>query len=124
MGDAESKILTRGRPEAAPEKPLFTPRFFLLASYSFVTFFTAFQLYPTMPFRILALGGSEGKAGLFLGLLTFASAFSAPFGGAIADRLGQRHILLVSSSAFFGLSFVFSFARSLWIILRHPLKGN
>jgi MFS family permease len=98
-------------------RPLFTPKFFLLAFFTFVTFFTAFQLYPTMPFRILALGGTEGQAGMFLGLLTFASAFSAPFGGAIADRLGQRHILITSSTSFFICSFIFSWARSLWVIL-------
>jgi MFS family permease len=117
MGAVESNMLPRETLDGFSEKALFTPRFFLLASFSFVTFFTAFQLYPTMPFRILSLGGGEGKAGLFLGLLTFASAFSAPFGGAVADRLGQRHILMVSSTAFFGFSFVFSFARSFWIIL-------
>lgn len=103
--------------QGAAAQPLFTGRFFLLAAFSFVTFFAAFQLYPTMPFRILSLGGTKSQAGLFLGLLTFASAFSAPFGGAVADRLGQRHILITSSSAFLGFSFVFGVAKSLWIIL-------
>ena len=53
---------------------LFTPRFFLIWSYSFTVFLSAFQLLPTAPFHILALGGSQLEAGLFLGLLTYASA--------------------------------------------------
>lgn len=113
----ETGLDTKSMLNRPAEKALFTARFFLLASFSFVTFFTAFQLYPTMPFRILALGGTESQAGLFLGCLTFASAFSAPFGGAIADRLGQRLILMTSCSAFVVFSLVFSFATRLWIIL-------
>lgn len=61
---------------------LFTPRFFLMWSYSFTVFLSAFQLLPTAPFHILALGGSHLEAGLFLYYLfmekrqwtTFASA--------------------------------------------------
>jgi len=39
---------------------------------------SAFQLFPTIPFRILYLGGSKAEAGLFLGLYTYAAALSAP----------------------------------------------
>jgi MFS family permease len=117
MSTTDSNLVAGMGGDGLERKPLFTTRFFLLAFFSFVTFYTAFQLYPTMPFRILAMGGTEGQAGLFLGLLTFASASSAPFGGAIADRLGQRHILMASSAVFFLCSFIFSYARSLWVIL-------
>ncbi len=51
-------------------------------SYSFTVFLSAFQLLPTAPFHILALGGSQLEAGLFLGFLTYASAISAPITGA------------------------------------------
>ena len=68
---------------------LFTPRFFLMWSYSFTVFLSAFQLLPTAPFHILSLGGSHLEAGLFLGFLTYASAISAPITGAIADRYRQ-----------------------------------
>ncbi|MDD5544241.1 MAG: MFS transporter [Acidobacteriia bacterium] len=117
MGTLDSDRAAKSGENDLGDKALFTPKFFLLSFFSFVTFYTAFQLYPTMPFRILALQGSEGQAGLFLGLLTFASAWSAPFGGAITDRLGQRHILMTSSTVFFLCSFIFFYARSLWIIL-------
>ena len=70
--------------------PLFTPLFFLMCGFSFTVFVSAFQLLPTAPFHIIDLGGSTFASGLFLGFLTYASAFSAPVTGAIADRFGQR----------------------------------
>jgi MFS family permease len=73
---------------------LFTPRFFLMCGFTFTVFLSAFQLLPTAPFRIKALGGSTFASGLFLGFLTYASAFSAPLTGAFADRLGQRRVLV------------------------------
>jgi MFS family permease len=68
-----------------------------MCGFSFTVFLSAFQLLPVAPFRILALGGSAATAGLFLGFLTYASAVTAPVTGALADRLGKRRILMVSS---------------------------
>lgn len=79
------------------EDRLFTPRFFVMCGFSFTVFLSAFQLLPTAPFRVLALGGSKFAAGLFLGFLTYASALSAPFTGTLADRFGRRRILIVTS---------------------------
>lgn len=78
---------------------LFTPRFFLMCGFTFTVFLSAFQLLPTAPFHILDMGGSTFASGLFLGFLTYASAFSAPITGAFADRVGQRRILIISSLA-------------------------
>jgi MFS family permease len=76
---------------------LFTPRFFLMCGFTFTVFLSAFQLLPTAPFRIQELGGTTFASGLFLGFLTYASAFSAPVTGAIADRIGRRRTLIVAS---------------------------
>jgi len=78
---------------------LFTPRFFVMCGFSFTVFLSAFQLLPTAPFHILDLGGTTFASGLFLGFLTYASAFSAPLTGAFADRVGQRRILIIASLA-------------------------
>ncbi len=78
---------------------LFTPRFFMMCGFTFTVFLSAFQLFPTAPFRIEDLGGSKFAAGLFLGFLTYASAFSAPFTGGIADRIGRKKMLILSSGA-------------------------
>jgi MFS family permease len=96
---------------------LFTPRFFLMCGFTFTVFLSAFQLLPTAPFRILSLGGSEFEAGLFLGFLTYASAFSAPFTGALADRYGKRRMLIVASIAIAGFSTSYAFISSVSLML-------
>src|SRR5688572_11381779 len=70
-----------------------------MCGYSFTVFLSAFQLLPTAPFHILALGGGPSAAGLFLGILTYASALSAPVTGSMADRAGARRVLIVASVA-------------------------
>jgi len=79
-----------------------------MCGFNFVVFLSAFQLLPTAPFRILDVGGGTVAAGLFLGFLTYASAFSAPFTGAIADRIGRRRTLVICSSAIFVMSFLYA----------------
>ena len=96
---------------------LFTARFALMFGFSFTVFLSAFQLFPTAPFHILSLGGTQSEAGLFLGILTYASAVSAPVTGAVADRLGKRRILLVCSSVIAVLSAVYAVAPSYQLIL-------
>jgi len=76
---------------------LVTPRFLIMCAYSFTVFVSLFQLLPTAPYHVIDLGGGTVAAGLFLGFLTFASALSAPFTGAIGDRVGQRHVLMTVS---------------------------
>jgi MFS family permease len=96
---------------AAPE-PLFTPRFFVMCAFTFTVFLSAFQLLPTAPFRILDLGGSTVAAGLFLGLLTYASALSAPFTGALADLVGKRSMLVACSLAIAAFALAYALSRS------------
>jgi MFS family permease len=96
---------------------LFTPRFFLMFGFTFTVFLSAFQLLPTAPFRIISLGGSEFVAGLFLGFLTYASAFSAPFTGALADRYGKRRMLIVTSIVIAGFSTAYAFISSVALML-------
>ncbi len=76
---------------------LFTPLFFVMCGFTFTVFLSAFMLFPTAPFRILELGGSDFAAGMFLGLLTYSSAVAAPFTGALADRFGRRRVLVSCS---------------------------
>jgi MFS family permease len=91
---------------------LFTARFFVMCAFSFTVFLSAFQLLPTAPFRILALGGGKFAAGMFLGFLTYASAFSAPLTGALADRIGKRRMLITCSVAIAGFSVAYALSRS------------
>src|SRR4051812_31660540 len=95
---------------SSSSEQLFTPRFFLMWSYTFTVFLSAFQLLPTAPFHILSLGGSQLEAGLFLGFLTYASALSAPLTGAVADRIGKRRVLIVSSLTITVFSLLYAIA--------------
>lgn len=76
---------------------LFTPRFFMMFAFTFTVFLSVFQLIPVSPFHVRDLGGGPLASGLFLGFLTFASAWSAPFTGAFADRFGRRRTLVGAS---------------------------
>ncbi|HEX8151921.1 MAG TPA: MFS transporter [Thermoanaerobaculia bacterium] len=86
---------------------LFTPRFLALWVFAFITFFSAFQLLPAIPFRILELGGSKTAAGLFLTVYTLASAFAAPLMGTLADHVGRRRMLVAVSVLFIGFSLLY-----------------
>ena len=97
--------------------PLFTARFFVMCGFTFTVFLSAFMLFPTAPFRIVSLGGTKFAAGLFLGFLTYASAASAPFTGALADRLGKRRLLVICGFALVAFSAAYALTRSYWVPL-------
>jgi MFS family permease len=101
----------------AGRERLFTPRFFVMCGFTFTVFLSAFQLLPTAPYRILDLGGSPFAAGLFLGFLTYASAFSAPLTGALADRVGKRRMLVGCSLAIAGFSVAYALATDYRLLL-------
>jgi MFS family permease len=96
---------------------LFTPHFFIMCGFTFTVFLSAFQLLPTAPFHILDLGGSTFASGLFLGFLTYSSAFSAPLTGAIADRYGRRRILITSSIALAAFSLLYAVISDYRVVL-------
>src|SRR5438874_977723 len=96
---------------------LFTPRFAMLWTYAFITFFSAFQLLPAIPLRILELGGSKAEDGWFLTVYTLCSAFSAPVMGSIADHVGRRRLLIVASILFVGFSVAYGVIHDLRLLL-------
>lgn len=98
-------------------EPLFTPRFVSLWLFQFGTFFSAFQLFPVIPLRIMDLGASKAAAGLFLAVYTFASAFAAPVMGTIADHVGRRRMLIVASIVFVVFSLLYGIVPWLPVVL-------
>jgi len=97
--------------------PLFTPRFISLWLFQFGTFFSAFQLLPVIPLRIIELGGSKAAAGLFLAVYTFASALAAPVMGTLADYVGRRRMLIVASLLFVVFSLAYGVVPWLPVVL-------
>lgn len=100
---------------------LFTLRFLRLVTFVFVTFASAFQLFPVMPLRIIELGGSTVLAGAFLAIYTWSSAIAAPFTGTIADHLGRRKVLLVSAAGFLLFSILYAFVSNIFVLLLFAL---
>jgi MFS family permease len=97
--------------------PLFTPRFFLMCGFTVTVFLSVFQLIPVAPFHVTDLGGGPLASGLFLGFLTFASAWSAPFTGALADRIGRRQTLVMASLGLAGFTASYAFIGSYRLLL-------
>ena len=107
-----------------PGDRLFTSRFFVMCGFTFTVFVSGFMLFPTAPFHVLDFGGTEFTAGLFLGFFTYASALSAPFTGALADRFGKRRILLLASVSLVGVSSLYAVSPSYAVLLSvAPVHG-
>lgn len=102
---------SEGRP------PLLTPAYVQLWLFNFIAFLAALQLFPTIPFRIMDLGGTKSQAGLFLAFYTYASACSAPLMGAIADSIGRRRQVIISAAAFVVFSLLYGFISQIPILL-------
>jgi MFS family permease len=102
---------------APAREPLLTPRFAMLWAYAFITFFSAFQLLPAIPLRILELGGSKAEAGWFLTVYTLCSAFAAPVMGTIADHIGRRRTLIIASLLFVVFSVLYGIIVNLRLLL-------
>lgn len=100
-----------------PAEPLFTRRFFGLWTFAFITFFSAFQLLPAIPLRILQLGGSKAQAGWFLSVYAFASAFAAPIMGTIADHIGRKRMLMLASFLFIVFSILYGVVTHIGYLL-------
>jgi MFS family permease len=99
------------------QAPLLTRKFVMLWLFQAATFFSAFQLLPVIPLRIVELGGSKATAGLFLFVYTAASAFSAPVMGTIADHIGRRRMLVVASVLFVVFSLAYGIVPWLPLVL-------
>ncbi|HET8797075.1 MAG TPA: MFS transporter [Thermoanaerobaculia bacterium] len=96
---------------------LFTRQFVSVWLFQFGTFFSAFQLLPVIPMRLVELGASKALAGMFLFVYTFASAFSAPATGTIADHIGRRRMLVLASLLFVVFSIAYGIVPWLPLVL-------
>ena len=96
---------------------LFTPRFFTMCGFSFTVFVSVFQLLPAAPYHLIDLGAPTAVAGLFLGLLTYSSAFSAPFTGRMGDRIGPRRVLITVSLVLAAMSATYAFLPGYQLLL-------
>jgi MFS family permease len=91
------------------KEPLLTAPFVTMWAFSFSVFVSLFMLLPVVPFQVLAEGGTETEAGLFMGLLTYSSGLSALFTGALSDHIGRRKQLIICAVAITACVVVYGF---------------
>jgi MFS family permease len=82
---------------STPRRRLMTRQFALVWTLTFVTFFAAFQLFPTVPLRLRELGASLAESGRFMSLFTAGSALGALFTGPLGDRVGHRRLVVTAA---------------------------
>lgn len=93
---------------------LVTRQFALVWGLTFLTFFAAFQLFPTVPLRLRDLGASLAESGRFMSLFTLGSALGALFTGPLGDRLGHRRLLVASALLFSGFLGAYALLSTRW----------
>ena len=99
-----------------PRSPLFNRAFLLLWAFTFLTFFAAFQLFPTAPLRLVELGATKAESGRFLTAFTVGSAGGAFLTGQVADRIGLRRMMGLTALAFTLIMAAYAFAPARWAI--------
>ncbi len=93
---------------------LVTRQLALVWGLTFLTFFAAFQLFPTVPLRLRDLGASLAESGRFMSLFTLGSALGALFTGPLGDRLGHRRLLIASAVLFSGFLGAYALLATRW----------
>jgi MFS family permease len=105
------------------KEPLLTAPFVTMWAFSFSVFVSLFMLLPVVPFQVLAEGGTETEAGLFMGLLTYSSGLSALFTGALSDHIGRRKQLIICAVAITACVVVYGFTSGVPRLLFVFLHG-
>ena len=101
-------------PDAPPQIPLFSRHFVLISAITFITFFAAFQLFPTAPLRLIQLGASVAESGRFMSVFTAGSALGALFTGPLGDRLGHRRMVVICAMGYGLFLAAYGLMRARW----------
>jgi MFS family permease len=105
--------LSLPEPQEDPS-PLRSPAFLLVCAITFLTFLAAFQLFPTVPLRMLELGARREQTGYFMTVFTAGSALGALFTGPLGDRVGQRRMMIVAAIGFAVCLGLYGFIHLRW----------
>ena len=108
----------------AERTTLWTRPFLLIWACTFLTFFAAFQLFPTAPLRLIELGASRAESGRFLAVFTVGSSLGALVTGQLADRMGHRRMLVGTATAFTAIMATYAFLPVRWgFYVLAPIHG-
>lgn len=104
--------------------PLWTRSFTLVWACTFLTFFAAFQLFPTAPLRLRELGADLSESGRFLSVFTLGSSLGALVTGQLGDRIGHRRMMVFASTSFTLIMAAYAWMPARWgFYLLAPLHG-
>jgi len=107
-----------------PRPPLWTRSFTLVWACTFLTFFAAFQLFPTAPLRLRELGAGLSESGRFLSVFTLGSSLGALVTGQLGDRIGHRRMMVFASTSFTLIMAAYAFMPVRWgFYLLAPVHG-
>ncbi len=103
---------------------LWSRPFLLLWAFTFLTFFAAFQLFPTAPLRLMDLGATKAESGRFLTAFTVGSALGALATGQLADRMGLRRMMGLTAAPFTVIMTAYAFIHVRWLLFAlAPIHG-
>lgn len=103
---------------------LWSRPFLLLWAFTFLTFFAAFQLFPTAPLRLVQLGATKAESGRFLTAFTVGSALGALATGQLADRIGLRRMMGITAALFTLIMASYAFIHARWMLFAlAPVHG-
>jgi MFS family permease len=103
---------------------LWSRPFLLMWAFTFLTFFAAFQLFPTAPLRLVELGATKAESGRFLTAFTVGSALGALATGQLADRIGLRRMMGVTAALFTLIMASYAFIHARWMLFAlAPVHG-
>ncbi|HEX9009464.1 MAG TPA: MFS transporter [Holophagaceae bacterium] len=107
---------------AAASPRLWSRGFALVWAITFLTFFAAFQLFPTVPLRLRELGASLAESGRFMSLFTAGSATGALLTGPLGDRLGHRRLVVACALLYGGFLAAYAVLGNRWgfYLLAYP----
>jgi MFS family permease len=97
-----------------PRPPLWTRSFTLVWACTFLTFFAAFQLFPTAPLRLRELGAGLSESGRFLSVFTVGSSLGALVTGQLGDRIGHRRMMVFAATSFTLIMAAYAFMPTRW----------
>lgn len=123
----EARPVTDQLPPKMPgtsSRVIWTRPFALLWAFNFLTFLAAFQLFPTAPLQLRALGASLAESGRFMALFTAGSSLGALLTGSLGDRLGHRRTMVGSAALFtviFALYAILNSRQGMYLLA--PLHG-
>jgi MFS family permease len=103
---------------------LWSRTFLLMWAFTFLTFFAAFQLFPTAPLRLVQLGATKAESGRFLTAFTVGSALGALATGQLADRIGLRRMMGITAGLFTLIMASYAFIHVRWMLFAlAPVHG-